>query len=66
LLAWYFVTCTACSIRSGVKISKKEQNFGVLGWGGGQGKERRADMVKSSPDVQDKAPGVGIFSKLGA
>jgi len=29
----------------------------VLGCEGGQGKERlRADMVKPSPDVQDKAP----------
>jgi len=50
----------------GFKSQRKSRIFGCLVGGRGQGKERRADMVKPSPDVQDKAPGVDIFSKLGA
>jgi hypothetical protein len=50
----------------GSNLKEKSRIFGCLVAGGGQVKEMRADMVKPSPDVQDKAPGVDIFSKLGA
>ncbi len=41
----------------GSNLKEKSRIFGCLVGGGEQGKERRADMVKPSPDVQDTAPG---------
>ncbi len=44
---------------------KERADLGAWLGGGGQGKERRADMVKPSPDVQEKAPrGWHVLSKI--